>query len=235
MSTQPSKSQVNKAGRLLRKMHRGERLLSWEEFRAAMDVLLMFRASHSAPLAKANNGLRSMLVTANLDGRPTQRLKRVRTIIDKLVRQPTMALANMQDIGGCRVVCADISQLRQLEERVRLSRPPRFEYDYICNPKPSGYRGLHLVVTYDERLIEIQLRTGPMHDWAVTQERIGTRLGVDLKSSVGPPEVLKLMELLSQAMALEEQAESVDQKLANEIKRARQLALSLLKNQMPGR
>ena len=141
----------------------------------------------------------------------------------------------MQDIGGCRVVCADISQLRQLEERVRLSRPPRFEYDYICNPKPSGYRGLHLVVTYDERLIEIQLRTGPMHDWAVTQERIGTRLGVDLKSSFGPPEVLKLMELLSQAMALEEQAESVDQKLANEIKRARQLALSLLKNQMPGR
>ena len=209
-------------------MRQGEITPSFEESREALDVLLQFRASHSIPLTKANMGLRSMMATADVDGWLTQRLKRVPTIIDKLVRYPTMALPTMQDIGGCRVVCADINHLRRLEERVRRNRPHVTEYDYIKYPKQSGYRAVHLIVEYDERLIEIQLRTGPMDEWANTQERVGDRLGTDLKSGEGPPEVLRLMKLLSVAMALEEQAETVDPKLVAEIKAARKQALSSL-------
>lgn len=176
-----------------------------------------------------------MMATAGVDGRPTQRLKRVPTIIDKLVRYPSMALVNMQDIGGCRAVCTNIAQLRRLEQRVRRRRPPVSEFDYILKPKPSGYRAVHLIVEYDGRLIEIQLRTGPMDEWAVVQERVGDWIGTDLKSGKGPPQVLKLMKLLSVAVALEEQAESIDQAFVNEIKATRQQALSFLKTQLPRR
>lgn len=225
MGSLPSKTQINKAGRLLRRERQGRHTPSQAEHDKALAVLRQFRTAHSTPLVKANNGLRSMIVTAGVSGRPTQRLKRIETIIDKLVRIPTMALANMQDIGGCRVVCPDLSELDRLAQRVRQIRPPCFEKDYILNPKPSGYRGLHLVITYDERLIEIQLRTEMMHLWARAQEKLGDRLGVDLKSGCGPEPVLDLMKLVSIALAIEENGSSVDQALAGEIERARQAAL----------
>ncbi len=44
-------------------------------------------------------GLRSMVRTERCQIEVSQRLKRVPTIIDKLLREPTMQLANMQDIG----------------------------------------------------------------------------------------------------------------------------------------
>ena len=34
----------------------------------------------------------------------SQRMKRVPTIIDKLLREPTLLLSRMQDIGGCRAM-----------------------------------------------------------------------------------------------------------------------------------
>lgn len=152
-----TRSQVTKAGRLLRKMHQGSGSLPPEQVRWALDVLVQFRASHSTPLTKANNGLRSMLATEGIQGRPTQRLKRVPTIIDKLVRHPTMALPKMQDIGGCRAVCTDIEQLRRLERRIRITRPPVKVYDYISKPKSSGYRAVHLSPA-----------NGSYHIWKVT-------------------------------------------------------------------
>jgi len=47
-------------------------------------------------------GLRSVVGTEGCTVEVTQRLKRVPTIVDKLRREPTMQLASMQDIGGCR-------------------------------------------------------------------------------------------------------------------------------------
>lgn len=223
-----SRSQVDKAGRLLRRMHRGDGTMTPEKYEEAMCIVTDFRASHYTPLVTANNGLRSMLRTADVDGRVTQRLKRSRTIVDKLVRQPTMALSKMQDIGGCRVVCEDIAQLRRLEERIRQVRPPRSVYDYIQQPKKGGYRALHLVVSYDERLIEIQLRTGRMHIWAVYQELVGTLLDTDLKSGVGPSEILEYMNLLSRAIALKEDSGHVETALIEQLTLARQRALPLL-------
>lgn len=95
----PSISQVNKAGRTLRAYQRGE-LVTDARYRAALSVLRAFRAAHSYPLTKANMGLRSMVLTEGCRVEVSQRLKRVPTILDKLMREPTMQLANMQDIGG---------------------------------------------------------------------------------------------------------------------------------------
>jgi putative GTP pyrophosphokinase len=54
------------------------------------------------------------------------------------------------------------------------------ERDYVANMKPSGYRGLHLIIKYPvitalgrvEVLCEIQIRTLAMNMWAVTEHSL---------------------------------------------------------------
>lgn len=227
----PSKSQITKAGRTLRKWRQGTGSYSAEQISSALHTINQFRASHSTPLTTANNGLRSMMATEGIQGRPTQRLKRVTTIVDKLIRFPGMALPNMQDIAGCRVVCSNMDELRRLEARVRSNRPPSKAYDYISQPKASGYRAVHLVVVYGERQIEIQIRTELMHAWAVLQESVGALLNVDLKSGFGPCEVLDHMMLLSQSVALTENSEPVPTDLSEQVRVSSQSFISYLRSQ----
>jgi putative GTP pyrophosphokinase len=212
----PSKSQANRAGRIVRAALRGE-AVDEERLHAALDVLYAFRAAHQYPLTKATMGLRSMVKTEGCRVEVSQRLKRAVTIMNKLYREPTMQLGNMQDIGGCRAVLADIDELRRVERRIRKRRPPVEAYDYVTAPRSSGYRGVHLVVLYDNRRIEVQLRTPAMHAWAIAVERLGGRLQEDLKSGIGPQPVLDLLEAVSEAMALEERDERVDDALTSRI------------------
>ena len=212
----PSKTAVNRAGRVLRSWQLGE-MLDPDAYLGAMDVLFAFRAAHQDPLTKATMGLRSMVVTARCPRiEVSQRLKRVPTILDKLVRYPEMELARMQDIGGCRAVVDTVEEVHRVERRVarahtkRTGSPPRTS-DYIAEPKPSGYRGVHVIVNYDGRAIEVQLRTQVMHEWAIAVEQLSGRVGEDLKSSAGPRELLDWLEAASEAMALEEGGGVVDQ------------------------
>lgn len=127
--------------------------------RAALEVLLDYRAAHQYPLQKATMGLRSMVATEGCKVEVSQRLKRVPTILDKLRREPTMQLANMQDIAGCRAVLGSIDEVRRVQRRLAKARPPRRISDYIAEPRASGYRAVHVVVAYDDRCVEVQLRT----------------------------------------------------------------------------
>jgi len=217
-------SQVNRAGRALRSWVRGD-LVDEATYRAALEVLLRFRAAHQLPLAKATMGLRSMVNTERCCVEVTQRLKRVPTILDKLRREPTLALATMQDIGGCRAVLDSIDEIRRVQRRVSKHRPPIRVSDYVSEPRSSGYRGVHLIVMYDQCSIEVQLRTKVMHEWAITVERLSERLGSDLKSGSGPGPALDLLETISRAMALEEQGAVVGADIVETIGRLRRAAL----------
>lgn len=191
-------------------------------------MLIEHRAAFRLPLAKATTGLRSAVRTEGCEVEVSQRLKRMTTIIDKLMRQPTMAPANMQDIAGCRAVLADIHELRRVQRRVSKNRPPLRADDYIVQPRASGYRGVHLIIQYDDRSIEVQLRTRVMHEWAVTVERLGGRIGEDLKSGYGTPELLNFFQAVSQAMAIEEVGQVVDTILVGRIIELRRLAQPFL-------
>lgn len=139
-----------------------------------------------------------------------------------------MQLATMQDIGGCRAVLASIDEVRKVQRRLSKNRPPLRISDYVENPRPSGYRGVHVIVQYDGRKIEVQLRTKVMHEWAITVERLGGRLRQDLKSGIGPAPILAWLEAISEAMALEEAGETVDTALVERIAALREGALPLL-------
>jgi ppGpp synthetase/RelA/SpoT-type nucleotidyltranferase len=118
----PSKSQVTRAGKILRRAATGSAPEDCDEYMRAFEVLAAFRAAHATPLIKANMGLRSRLKTEECRVEVSQRLKRIPTIIDKLRREPTMALGNMGDIGGCRGILDSIDELRRVESRL-LSSP----------------------------------------------------------------------------------------------------------------
>jgi ppGpp synthetase/RelA/SpoT-type nucleotidyltranferase len=139
----------------------------------------------------------------------------------------------MHDIGGCRSVLATVDEVRRVERRLKRNRPPIRYRDYITEPRSSGYRGVHVVVGYPdlhgiERAIEVQLRTRVMHEWAIAVERLSGRLSEDLKSGRGPREVLVLLQVISEAMAIEESGGIVPDDQADAIRRLRLAAVPYL-------
>ena len=84
-----------------------------------------------------------------------------------------------------------------------------------------------MIVEYDGRAIEIQLRTRVMHAWAITVERQSARMGQNLKGD-GHHAVQELMAVISEALAIEESGGTVPRNLHDEIERRRVVATPYL-------
>jgi len=117
----------------------------------------------------------------------TSRLKSPESIAQKLhdfgeELTAESAREHIKDIAGIRITCTyarDIYTLagiiRAMPEMTVLS-----EKDYVSNPKPSGYRGYHIImeipVFYSGNVekvpVEIQLRTAAMDFWATLEHRV---------------------------------------------------------------
>ncbi|MBW6435578.1 GTP pyrophosphokinase family protein [Actinoplanes hulinensis] len=88
----------------------------------------------------------------------------------------------IRDIAGIRIVCSFVSDVYTVAKM--LTRQPDVhlvvEKDYIANPKPNGYRSLHLIVEVpvfmSDRVVavpvEVQLRTVAMDFWATLEHKI---------------------------------------------------------------
>ncbi len=115
------------------------------------------------------------------------RLKSLPSIQDKLERKhlPMTLKAieeNLNDVAGVRVICAFPEDVYTLANA--LLKQDDIELidrkDYIQNPKPSGYRSLHLIVSVpiflenEKRImkVEIQLRTIAMDCWASLEHQL---------------------------------------------------------------
>lgn len=199
----PTKSAVRRAGSTIRAFQRGE--VELPEMFEALTTLEEHRARHAVPLVKANNGLRKFCRSLELDGEVTQRLKKVPTIFGKLTREAGLDLSRMQDIGGCRVVLPDVTELRRLEARISQSWSHRVTRtsDYVTAPRSSGYRAVHIVVEWDGCLIEVQLRSQVMHAWAQLVERLSGMVGTNYKQD-GSEAVQRYMALMSRLDAFHE-------------------------------
>ena len=115
------------------------------------------------------------------------RLKEYDSIIRKAKRKGfPLTIAsfreNIRDIAGIRITCSFLSDLYQIVDM--LKNHPELEIvenkDYIKNPKPNGYKSLHLIlklrVSVHQRIesvyVEVQLRTVTMDIWANLEQTI---------------------------------------------------------------
>ena len=147
-----------------------------------------------------------------------QRIKRLPSIVSKLQREAQMRLSQMQDIGGCRAVVLNMTQLGKLQaelEGLKWNHEKLTPKDYLKYPKPSGYRGIHLKYKYvgvgdkcafNGLKIEIQLRTLLQHKWATAVEASDTFTHQSLKASRGSPEWERFFALMGSIFALQEKS-----------------------------
>lgn len=187
--TPPSKSQVKKVAHRLRSFYRDE--VDREVYDEAIKVLKAYRACFSRPTVIMNNNLRKHAKTAGVEASVTQRLKKVPTIVEKLVfREQNQSLQTMHDIGGCRVVVATLEDLQRMRDVIEDKRRQQLMYvrDYVESPRTSGYRAVHLVLRHGSGYpVEVQLRTRSMHDWAETAESFSNLMGLNLKQDGDHP------------------------------------------------
>ena len=199
-----SKSEINKAGSII-----ADPSSIKEERDNALIILNNWRAAHAYPLQVMCSNLR----LRNPDAIVVQRLKRLDSITGKIERFPKMDLYRMQDLGGCRVIVDTIDQVYEAIDKYKNSRIRHIlkrEYDYIQNPKDSGYRSYHMVYqfqsdkkeTYNKNiLIEIQFRTKLQHIWATAVEMMGIYTKSQLKASKGDKDILRFFVLISSVLA----------------------------------
>lgn len=115
------------------------------------------------------------------------RVKKPMSIYEKLLRRgfPVSLESireNLHDVAGVRVVCGYVQDIYLIADMLTSQSDISLieVKDYIKNPKPNGYRSLHLLVEVpvffsDEcRMMkaEIQIRTIAMDYWATLEHQI---------------------------------------------------------------
>lgn len=115
------------------------------------------------------------------------RLKKFTSIAEKLERKNLPLTIenieeNLNDIAGIRIVCSFPDDVYMLADAFLAQDDITLieKKDYIANPKPNGYRSLHLIVSvpiflaHEKRVMkaEIQLRTIAMDSWASLEHQL---------------------------------------------------------------
>ena len=127
------------------------------------------------------------------------RLKTPASIAGKLRRQGKplsidSIMGNLNDVAGVRVICPYISDIYAVRNMLVAQSDVTLlqEKDYIRNPKPNGYRSLHLVVQVPVYLsesrqavrVEIQIRTIAMDFWASLEHELHYKLSEEIPDGV---------------------------------------------------
>lgn len=115
------------------------------------------------------------------------RLKSAKSILGKLEKKESelslsAACNNIFDIAGVRCVCPYIKDVYLIRDRIMAQDDIQIMEikDYIANPKPNGYRSLHMVIRVPVYFmnkkqlvpVELQIRTEAMDLWASLEHDI---------------------------------------------------------------
>ena len=115
------------------------------------------------------------------------RLKSSSSIIEKMIRKSVpFSMENLeqqiQDLAGIRVICSYVDDIYALANALTSQDDITLleEKDYIRNPKPNGYRSLHLIVSVPvffsqqkrQIKVEVQIRTIAMDFWASLEHQM---------------------------------------------------------------
>ena len=150
------------------------------------------------------------------------RLKSPESIMEKLNRRgyPMTVESieqNLNDIAGVRVICSHPSDIYKLSDALLRQDDIRLieRKDYIANPKPNGYRSLHLIVEtpiflHDQKRfmkVEVQFRTISMDWWASLEHKIRYKKGLQESDHVDQ----ELFECAKMSAELDSRMEKLQQ------------------------
>lgn len=152
------------------------------------------------------------------------RLKSVDSIVDKMGNlNIPITVDNIEkylhDVAGVRVICGFPSDIYTLskaflnQDDITLIEAK----DYIANPKPNGYRSLHLIVEipiylHDEKKpmkVEVQFRTISMDWWASLEHKIRYKKDVKVPKDIAQD----LRECAEAAAILDTRMEQIQKKI----------------------
>lgn len=154
----------------------------------------------------------------------TARVKTVESIFEKLIRkgfEPTVASAraNLTDIAGVRIICSFIADTYRIRDALTRQSDLRIVAvkDYIADPKPNGYKSLHLLIEVPVFLssgplpltVEVQIRTIAMDFWASLEHKIYYKYAGDVPA--------ELLASLTEAAGIAEQLDVRMEKLHSQV------------------
>lgn len=160
-----------------------QRLFQFEE------LMIQYRSAIREITTKLEvlNDELSMSIERNPIESIQSRIKRPYSIAQKLRRKglPVTVEAvsqQLNDVAGVRVICPFLNDIYEIARMLLQQDDIRLvtAKDYIRQPKPNGYRSLHLIVevpvffSTQKKLVrvEIQIRTVAMDFWASLEHRL---------------------------------------------------------------
>ena len=152
------------------------------------------------------------------------RMKSIQSMMEKLQRKHesisiASAVTNLTDIAGVRVICSyiqdiyTVADLLTSQDDVKVLRVR----DYIKNPKPNGYRSLHLVLEIPVFLsegripvpVEVQIRTIAMDFWASLEHSLRYKAEGQVTEEVSQ----ELLQTASDIAALDQRMQMIHDKV----------------------
>ncbi len=147
------------------------------------------------------------------------RVKEIDSIVRKLEKHhlPITIEAveeNLKDVAGVRVICSFVDDVYRVADSFLAQEDVTLieRKDYIKNPKPSGYRSLHLIIRtpiYTENgkkdmFVEVQMRTIAMDFWASLEHKLRYKKNIN-------PEIAE--QLAKELKACAEESVRLDEKM----------------------
>lgn len=189
-----SKAEIDRLGNLIRS--EGDNISD-----STLISLQEYRTSHKDILSLAFSMLCKNTRNIHLSAIVTYRIKRIESIIGKLIRYPEMRFSRMWDIGGCRCILRNNNDVYKLKDIIANEQDFEIikEYDYIKKPQKDGYKSLHLFIKHKsfDKVIEVQIRNQVDHNWATLVEITDVLYDSRLKELGNNKDLLRFHFLLS--------------------------------------
>ena len=186
MTTQFAGDEIDALGERLRLSDASS---DWEAYR-----------DYQGRLDELRQNLETELRSLASDAEIASRTKRLETVVAKLRRRPELALSQVTDLAGCRIIVSGRMEQIAIVGGLQSIYDVQQVDDKSDSPK-FGYRAVHLDIRYQGQLMEIQVQTRNQFRWQQVSE-YAAGFDVAIKYGGGLPEVgqalLELSELAYQ-------------------------------------
>ena len=200
----------------------------FEQFHIEMIPFLSLMSDYQCAILEVETKFRVLNTKLAINGEENPiesiktRIKSPESIVKKLESRGypiTMdsVCENIRDIAGVRVICSFIDDIYRIEKLLLQQDDVTLisRKDYIENPKPSGYRSLHLVIKTPiftetgkkEMYVEVQMRPIAMDFWASLEHKL--RYKKDLNPQILHKLSAELENCASQSAVLDRKMQNI--------------------------